>query len=248
MHNQSWTLLLAATTQMFACSGGDKVDLGDDDKTPSASLGSSLSDYAGSWAGYVEAFQFADSTDRIRVVLDANGAGHMEAGDDAPPLPEPDANEFPPGWIQEQPGAPQPSAGYMVPGYEYPVVNARVASLRIQLETGTLEMFRGWCELQTPVLETFTSTPEQQSYGCHDNGGYAVEDGKCYLAPPPEGEIPCGKLACQYLCSCTATACSIFDGVVDIKLDAALAVGGRELTGTLVVPGGERVNVRMTRQ
>jgi len=244
----STVIALVATV---ACSQ-DPVDLGNN--TP-ARTGETLSDYAASWDGYLEAFEFASGSDRLRIVLDEHGDGYVEFGD-MPVYPAPTNPDvgYPEGYeydIFNVPSGP-------IEGFRYTVRGATVEMRRIQLGTESGELFKAWCELQTPVLDELNSTPDEQVYYCLPNTGGGQGPDECYMGDPADPLayiiVDCGKLAlCTFSASCTCTA----DGCTtmlaetlessDVRVDAALEAGGEELAGTLLF-GGSRVNVRMIRQ
>jgi hypothetical protein len=70
------------------CGSDDSVNMGDGE------IGydkSSLASYAATWEGYVEAYTFPSGSDKVRVVLDRDGNGHLEVGEGnmAPPATDP---------------------------------------------------------------------------------------------------------------------------------------------------------------
>jgi hypothetical protein len=236
---------------LCACSGGDHVDIGDDkvEKT-----GEKLSDYAASWEGYAEAYAFDGGSDAIRVVLDENGAGTVDVGDAAPlPPPDPDLG-YPPASSNDPFHAPLPEAA-LFSGFSYTVLGAVVENRRLRFGLDPREIYKEWCELQTPILDEANSTPEEQRYACVPNWGFMGGASGCSQENPDTGEITpidCGKLyLCELsnICNCTAEGCSLY--AIDtsqgypVMLDAALQSDGDELEGTLTVD--DRVIVRMTR-
>ena len=231
------TLVLAA---MLGACDDDPVDLGHDG--PVGQLGSSLTDYAGTWEGYVEAYEWRDGTDAVRLSLDAAGDGTLEVGDSAP-LPPPDADHgYPPTNEEVGPlsGAPQG----LFPGFSYPIEGAVLEGHRIRLSLWSREIFRDWCELLPPVLDT--NHTEEVLYRCLPNVGFSGGEDGCFLGPD-ETPIDCAKLACVDTCFCDETSCRVAEGSgeTDVELDAALASGGEELVGTLLLD--DRITVRMTR-
>ncbi|HWA78588.1 MAG TPA: hypothetical protein VG937_39905 [Polyangiaceae bacterium] len=230
-----WVLLAAGTC---SCSSGGNVDIGDDH---SASLGASLTDYAGSWEGYAEAYTFVDGTDRVRLNLDSVGSGSLELGNDAPALPAPDPESGPPGWPLM--GNTPISPGLLV-GYAFAISGGTIESKRIKLTTQTPAEYQQWCGLQTPVLDSSNSAGP--AYWCVGGSGYHSDGTNCYLisnSGGPDVQQPCAKLSCIQLCSCTATSCT-FNESRPLDLDAALESDGDKLVGTLVL-NGERVTVRL---
>jgi hypothetical protein len=239
-------LAFAPAVLAVGCAKSDKLDIGDGHEKVAAT-GASLSDYAGSWDGYAEAYTFIDGSDRIRLKLDAHGEGTLEVGD-SPALPAPDPDKgYPPSDDTDLAGKPfmvsRPGA---YPGFGYPVSGAKVESKRIRIGTSTQEVFREWCEMQEPVLQVGAFPT---SYGCA-NGVSASGDPMVCMTTAPDGTsipIDCGKAGnCLTVCQCTETKCGVTE-TIDTNLDAALGGdSGDELTGTLVL-GGERIVVRMTR-
>jgi hypothetical protein len=223
------------------------VDVGDE--TP-VLTGASLSDYQGSWEGYVEAFEWPDSSDKIRVMLDAEGNGVLEVGEPlSGPPPEVDPDSGPPNF---------PNNGYpfggatqaLMPGFSFPIAGAVVQSSRIRFGTILGEPYREWCELQTPYLDEL-NTDEGPRYGCLPNTGYeSTGDGNniCFSTEDPEHTMPfdCNKLACQHTCACDAEGCTLANNVAQMVFDAELEAEGEELDGSLV-HNGIIYNVNMTR-
>ena len=243
LSKRSW--LVPVALGLAACSGGESVDIGDDKVVRT---GEKLSDYAATWVGYAEAFEFDSGSDAIRIVLDADGEGTFEVGS-AAPLPAPtDPDVGPPGIELGQTSA-LPAGGFYS-GFAYSVRNATVENRRLRLELVPFEVFSAWCELQTPILDQGNS--EEELYYCVNNwGGPGGPDG-CSERNPDTGElapISCEKrLLCLTgrVCKCDADHCWSNEQGHTITLDAALEAAGDELEGTLTVGSG--VIVRMTRQ
>jgi len=223
----------ALVLSSFGCMSSEPVDLGDD--TPK-SLGAALSDYAGSWDGYAEAYKFDDGTDRVRLQLAGDGSGSLLLGEANPPAePDPD-NGYPPD---------SDSSDWMKPvsviaGFSYPIEGAAVKQNRIRFGSHSSELHRQWCSLQTP----FPDDRDPDYYACLPNTGFSWVDDSCTLG---DGSVVhCGKLACRQLCECTQDECHVLDSGADIEVDAALEGDGDDFVGTLVLLG-ERVTVRLTR-
>lgn len=229
----------------FACSGADPVDIGNND---AVKTGATLSDYAAEWDGYVEAYKFPSGSDRLRISLDAHGNGYVRFGDQPlwPPPTDPDVGyantvELRSTWTNK------PDEGF-----PYSVFQASVDDKRIRLGTQNEELFKEWCELQTPYYQS-----RQDVYTCMPEWDRATmpDPGNC-LIQTSTGTVPvdCGKLTlCQTIdspCSCTATGCTVPPlaslGRASTQLDAALEDGGDTLVGTLLLE--DRVTVRLTRQ
>lgn len=242
------SMTLGFVLSAVACSGEGAVDLGEHNPARS---GEKLEDYAAVWVGYAEAFQFEDGSDKIRLALDEEGQGVLEVGDAAPPVTSnPD----------DAPGngtAEQILAESLLAGFEYSVRLANVESARLRAKVLPEEAYRAWCELQAPLLDETSSTPEAPRYSCNENQGFLQQDENCFVTDPGTGQftvpIDCGKLfACQWVCVCTEHGCSVPEPTdpsgYSAELDAALAEEGNELVGTLRLFEDQRVTVRLTRQ
>jgi hypothetical protein len=238
-------LIAAGALTSLACSSGDPVNIGEN---APVKTGEFLSDYAASWDGYVEAYDFDSGSDRVRMTLDESGEGYIEVGD-MPLLPPPS----------------DPDAGYgmgsydkLSEGFHYTVRNAMVESARIQLDAHPEELFKEWCELQTPVLWEGFGDPADPLYMCLPNTPTMGGGNGCFIEDE-NGENPtpinCTKLGmCQdpsFGCDCTADGCTILDPPAGLKfrthLDAALDDDGESLVGTLVI-GDSHMTIRLERQ
>jgi hypothetical protein len=245
------TVLVLSST--LGCSS-EPADLGND-KT-----GENLGDYAGSWAGYAEAYEFGGVSDRVRVVLDASGVGTIEFGD-GPAVPAPD-----------------PDIGYMVDhrtsfilqgqdlnavrvGFPYAVRSSTVEVKRLRLGIDPRELYQAWCQLQTSYLDEamdrYTCLPEASGIGPLQCPAPALETECCGTrASGLSVREDCGKMAlCSTaVCDCTAAGCDIVMETgapvssYHTRLDAALQAGATELVGTLALDDETSVNVRLARQ
>jgi hypothetical protein len=244
-NNLRWILIAPlAASSMAACSSNPAVDIGDP-------VGGALTDYAASWDGYAEAYQFADGSDRVRLVLDGNGTGSLRVGNAALLAPASDPNVgYPVGTTWDKGFL--TTGGGVVAGFEYPVHGTRIQDSRIRIGVTPNDLYGGWCGLQTPVRDDANGG----SYGCVGDWGFNMPDmsATCSQTNPSTQEtvsIDCGKLMlCEIarVCTCTASAC-MANVTVDnppVQLDAALSPDASELTGTLVVDG-QRVTIRMHR-
>jgi len=231
-------LLLAALSSPWACSSGSApVDIGD------SRTGEKLGDYAAVWEGYVEAYNFRDGSDKIKLTLDAAGNGTLEIGDSAPLPPlDPDPNVgYPSGTL------PLGNLEGLVPGFSYPITPATVELARVRLSVNPLEIESDWCSLQTSYQSAKISAPDGGIlYRCiPDGSGFGDGTGCSY-----NGEaIDCVKLdACiSGYCSCDVRGCSGSSGNPKsyTQFDAALDVGGNSLVGTLKI-GAEDARSSMT--
>jgi hypothetical protein len=236
-------LMVPLATAGLACSSNPEVSIGDP-------VGAALTDYAASWDGYAEAYQFQDQSDRIRLVVDGSGVGTLQVGDSAavPPATDPDA-AYPPAAasLPGKDGLFGPIGLYA--GFGYPIHGTRVEDSRIRFGVDPKDLYTTWCALQQPVLDTTNG-----GYMCVPNWGFSYNTTECSQTNPTTQEttvVSCAKLSLCELdqaCTCTASAC-VAASTPDnppIQLDAALSANGTELTGTLVIDG-QRVTVRMHR-
>jgi hypothetical protein len=76
-HETSHSIFARPRVARGGCSSSHKVDIGEGHE-PTAVSGESLSDYAGVWDGYAEAFTWDDGTDHIRITLDSAGTGTLQ--------------------------------------------------------------------------------------------------------------------------------------------------------------------------
>jgi hypothetical protein len=223
------TLLAVAVTvwTCAACSGEPPVDIGEH------VTGSKLSDYAGTWDGYAEAFTFRPSTsDRIRVTIDESGQGTIEFGDQPliPPPTDPDI-AYPPD---------VPGAGGVRSGFLYPIHAAVVEFDHLSFGVWPADTMATWCALQTPV-QASTNT----GYACsHTDWAVRSWYSTCTLSGPDGVEVvvDCTKLAlCEStLCVCIESGCDGQQpppndrrGDFGVQLSGNLEDLGTRLVGTL---------------
>ncbi len=257
------TGLLAAPA---ACSSGGDVNIGD-----TQSLGAKLSDYAAHWDGYAEAYAFPPSnSDRIRLVLDDQGNGTVQVGDD-PLLPAPtDPNLGYPAGDENTKTSGDINRTTLSGGVVYPVYAAQVQAARIQIGLKPLDYYAAWCALQTSyhVIDGFTAQADgsevpDYTYGCLPGyGGSGGSTGCEVQINNPDQSVTyqpadCGKLylCLMQVCACDATGCSTGPSVAagtapagyPAELDAALDSSGENMTGTLNL-NGTRLTVHLQRQ
>ena len=237
-HLLKTTTTLGFCAALAACGSSDSHNIGEVGVT-----GARLSDYAGSWDGYAEAFKFEDGSDRLRIQLDGSGNGVLEVGD-SDPLPEPDSTTgYPPS--AGGPFAVEPP-GLLFPGFSYPISGATVQDSRIQFSLTSVDVYAEWCAGMEPVLDDVNSGQNGNGdvYACLPNEAFSsMQDptgDSCKIGDEP---IDCGLLDCSRTCACDADACAAVDNGPDVSFDGALE-GGR-LVGTLVV--GDRITARLNR-
>lgn len=232
---------LSALSALGGCSSPDKVDIGDN--SPPASLGSKLSDYAGSWTGYAEAFQFSDGTDIVRLVLNEGGEGTFEVGEDGPE-PTSSALDGPPTGYDDVEGIVVNRKIRLVPRYSYVLRSSNVTDKRLKVATESWQPNRPYCASFAPTYDY-----SDGRYSCLPTSGWSSSGGSdvCHY-DDQNGEsqsFPCILVECRWSCACNETACSSFleGSEPDINIDSALS-DADTLVGTLNSPEG-RVTVRL---
>jgi hypothetical protein len=253
MRTATMTILGGLTLAAAACTDGHgTVDIGGRTGT--------LVDYAANWDGYAEAYLFSDGSDRVRLVLDAEGHGTVQVGARAlvPPPSDPNVG-YPSGpWNFEN----NNDLVRPLPGFEYPVYRARVEAERVRLDVDSHDAWRDWCAMQTPIAINSSGehicVPEltnSMGDGCKyvDPGTGAVVPVDCLRAVLCQIEPPCPSCTDETypVCRCSATSCAI-RSVTDrypVQIDGALDESGTRLVGTMAIDDlQERVTIRLTRK
>jgi hypothetical protein len=263
---------IAILCGVIGCGSGEPIDLG---KQTPGRTGSSLSEYAGIWKGYVEAYMFDDGTDAIRLTLDPNGNGALEVGK-GEPLPAADPNhDHPSRELQQHNYA-------LITGFAYPIRGATLDADRLRMQTRSEELYRPWCEAMRPQQHTVYVGPSGEhsntpSFGPPGGRGSSTGgvggalpptevvytcsafsfrpissngDGTCADSDNPLTPIDCGNWGCDIYCACSDQACTLRDDESNnppVRIDAALTGDGDHIEGTLVLSDA-RVRIRMTRQ
>jgi hypothetical protein len=165
----------------------------------------------GSWKGYVENFQFSDQSDAVLVVITSSaGAGEVTFGSAAAPPPAIDPNVgYPPG---ARFTGQSPLRAY--PGFAYTITNVAHDGQRLQFDVATNQLWKRWCELQTPIPDEHNAG----AYSCVNNWPTSFSETCSQMDPMTQMSVPidCGKLfLCQGggVCRCDAQGCAvILDG------------------------------------
>jgi hypothetical protein len=225
---------------LAACSSGEPLNLGDESEL----TGERLSDYSAEWEGYVEAYHFPSGSDRVRLTLDEQGNGSVTFGEGTP-LPQSAELELDTSFHNWE----------IVEGSPLAVTAAQVSERRLQLSYDVVSPFRGWCEVQTPILRPDVGI-DASRYGCLP--GYSGQHGsgpdECEMFVPGPGDEELVQVDCTAMflcldsrkCVCDAERCSMMQE--NIVFDGALEDHGERLIGTTTTWGdGVRVTVRLTR-
>lgn len=222
-----------------ACSDQGALDVGDE----TGKVGQALSDYAASWDGYAEAFDFpGDGDDRVRLTLDEQGEGLLRVGAEELFPAASDPNGMYPPTFGGSNGAASPLGGSLQglrSGFQYAVSGALVSGDRLKFQVALGQLMDSWCTLQSgePVGD----------FRCGGSGGFSYgEELGCFSG---DGATPldCDVAQQCTACECDADSCRGADREPPVEVDAALTDGGDTLEGTLVTPDNQRVIIRMTR-
>ena len=176
-----------------------------------------------SWTGYIENFKFPSGSDAVKISFAVEAGtgqviGTVIFGNGTPPPPPTDPNVgYPPGYI-----AGFPAASFVQEGYGYTVRNGTLAGSRLKVGVRLVELWTGWCALQTPV----------------DSSGFCVHNNPATGQDEP---IDCAKLRlCEFdmVCRCDASAgtCAVtIDGDYnDISFDVTVDVTAVRADGSVV--------------
>ncbi len=255
--------LFALLGLVAGCSGSDdKIDIGDRNVTE---VGAKLTDYAGTWDGYAEAYEFKSGSDRVRITLDGAGNGTVEFGD-VPPLVMSNNPEigFPPvDWDTELVSISGLQMGEgAVPlkeGFNYTVADSSLTERRFRFGVAMGEIIAPWCALQTSY-EAHNWSPT--TYLCAPSP--SPYPPSCTVSELQGGTVVSEPADCDWAarcyfqhCTCTASGCAANPELGTASFDATLENGGADLVGTLSIPapvrGSQstttktRLTVRLTR-
>ena len=168
------------------------------------------------WEGYIENFEFTSGSDTIRVELDVSASpvtGKILFGD-APLLPaatDPDVGH-PAGLDRDGPPGSLPYEGF-----EFTATDLDLTQDRLRFNASSLEVWAGWCAMQTPILSEGADPP---FYACLPNV-YTWDDNGCIS---DSVAVDCGKLyLCNlsHTCACADTGCAVVPGT-DLAFDLLL--------------------------
>jgi hypothetical protein len=245
-------VLLSVATAGVGCSGGGSVEIGS-----AQTVGAELSDYAATWDGYVEAFNFwPDGSDRVRLTIDASGQGTFEIGNAAPLAAATDPNVGYPSITQTNTSG-TGTATSLFEGFRYPIHAATVATDRIQLGVDPNELYAGWCQLQT----SYDWTAQNGGYNCvplPETENFEPSTGVCTLnfSDGTKQTVDCLKwdeCFMSSVCACTSGGCVANTAPAGarasqygVELDGVLDTSGTTLTAT--VTGFGRVTVVLKKQ
>ncbi len=209
-----WLLAAAAN----ACSQGT-VSIGAQQTTLTKT---GLAAYAANWNGYIEAYQFMDGTDTVRISVADDGTGTIRFGNAAlwPVASDPDA-AYPP----DYPNGAGVSGGMPLPlawdGFLFKLNSLRVETERLRASVASQTVFESWCTLQKPIsigsnaYACVDSSVWIVGYGPTFGNGYTDQDGgvdssacaayTAALVSVAPGQFATVKVPCEQSALCTAS-------------------------------------------
>jgi len=212
-------------------------------EVPIGEAGSAIA--VGEWEGYIENVHFASGSDAIRMNITGGQADHIEGtvsfGSGAPPSPPTDPDVGYPEGLEC--GFSGVNDNLPFEGFEHTVISGTMSSARLQFALELREVWRAWCELQTPIADAVNDG----RYMCLPNANSGMlEDGTCHVAETP---VDCCKLQLCHSgssgCQCTVSGCTV--PLVEEGVHFDLKIDGDNADGT-VVGLGEVGLVRLIRQ
>lgn len=200
----------------------------------------------GAWEGYVENYMFPSGSDAVHLTITAaNGAhvcGKVSFGTGTPPAPATDPNVGYPPSIEEsaaRSAGAGGSANFDAASEAYPltILNGQATSTRVQFQVDTKELWKGWCELQTPYLQSGAD------YGCIPASGWASAGGNgCFLNNGAPLDCAKAQLCSSAICTCTARGCTVSpQGDVSFDLHVQSA---NEFSGSATLSGLHNVYLK----
>ncbi|HEY6461481.1 MAG TPA: hypothetical protein VIY73_15045 [Polyangiaceae bacterium] len=174
---------------------------------------------SGTYTGYIESFTFPDGSDTVSMTIVANENAGAVTGTvtfgNAPMLAPPTSGDvgYPPGI----------SGDGLLPieGFTFTIVGGTYGGARLQVGVVQAELWKAWCELQTPVPQYGSAVDggcgPLAGYGCLGNSVATTRgENGCTVRncqQPTPVPVDCGKLAlCAggfNICTCTASSCDV---------------------------------------
>jgi hypothetical protein len=208
---------------------GEVLQLAPDAGSSTSTSTSELA-FTGKWTGYIESYVLPSGSSTLTMDFvqqpDGTITGTVTFGDAPAPPPATDPNVgYPPG------SGATPLTPASIEGFPYTARQISFDGPRVRLGISTLELWKGWCALQTSVplmLQNGLGT----MYGCTPVGYATDSSGVCYGSGGSQ-PIDCGSAAlCTAItCDCTATSCTVDRSTSDITFDMQLT--GTRLDGTI---------------
>jgi hypothetical protein len=200
-----------------------------------ASAGCELLDggLPGTWSGHVELLQFASGSDALKVSIDAastsavTGKVLFGGGPLLPPATDPTVIYPPAGVTLFDSSTPD-----SIEGFEYTIEEGSFDGSELSFSVDALELWAGWCALQTPVPMPPFPMPAPQSAGFWCGQQNDATD---------------AQSECPSLCSCTESACAPLPLTPMNSNSAAISFdllrSGDQLQGSVLGLLGEEVRI-----
>lgn len=180
MEHSRFMLAIGVLTMATAGSGCSQGPVNIGDQTPTTQLKTGLAAYAASWDGYIEAYSFADGSDRVRVTVNEDGTGSIRFGnEDLLPQPTDPNAKFPPDlpmcedcYLYSANAIPDVYGGFL-----FSLNDVHVATERLQGTSTNKEVFEAWCKLQTSHQLVYSDSSGNIQYNCSAcNGNSPASD------------------------------------------------------------------------
>ncbi|WP_437982291.1 hypothetical protein [Sorangium sp. So ce117] len=198
------------------------------------------------WEGYVENFKFRSGSDAVQLDIDTvegsaiQGTVRFGAEPSMPPPTDPDVG-YPP-----NPGIEVSYAlGLPYEGFDFTLLGAQLSESRLRFSIAPTELWKGWCELQTPRL-VVTPGGLERTYFCESYQGYLQGSDGCFLADQP---VDCAyiDLCIKEVCHCRESGCTVDAELAEERVDFDLEFGQQEANGSIAIESAIFYNVRLTR-
>ncbi|WP_437676376.1 hypothetical protein [Sorangium sp. So ce131] len=221
--------------------GGGEPSPGNDGSSAAALL-------VARWDGYVENFQFRSGSDKVRIDIDAvegstiQGTVRFGAEPDVAPPTDPDVGYPPDPWKGPYDG---PGYDFELPyeGFDFTLFDAQLTDRRLRFYVAPLELWKGWCELQTPRPLERPYFVDQ--YFCQANQSTSIGSDGCFLGGEP---LECGyfSLCTAMICECDESACTVHAELWPQRVDFDVAFDQQDADGSMAIKDA-LFNVRLTR-
>ena len=216
----------------------------------------------GTWTGYLEAYQFPDGSDTVRITIALGAGGEIAATvrlGDAPVLPTPTAPDMGPvpgviGYVAPDAGAP---LGWGE-AFDFSARPITFENASLSLGLSIDDQVVAWCAIQTHIYG-WQPDGGGPPYGCVPNWpeGPAPPYECSQVDPASDASVPvdCEKLGLCFgagttnanICECSATECHVEPSALDPDITLTLQLSGQRLDGTIMGAVIGSHNVHLTK-
>jgi hypothetical protein len=235
--------------------GGIDRTGGDDGANGDAATSDAVSSnvVSGTWVGTLDNFTFSDGSKAITLTIQGSPLGGVATfGQSSPPPPATDPNVgYPPGFRLGYGSNIGGISAWMTaphPGFPFSFLNPTLSGQRLQFDISILELWKAWCQLQTPFLAQTDAGP---MYYCEQDWTSTNTAQGCVLVDPTtmqQVSIDCEKLAMcgptAGICSCGSQSCSS-SAYAGVHID--LTVAGSQADGVMLGNGSGSMKVHFTK-